>query len=60
VKHDYDEELLVAIKLSKAGYGRPQEILDMPLNVVLGIVQYERFIPEYEEAFIEMNKKESS
>jgi hypothetical protein len=28
----------------------------MPLNIVLGAMDYERFVPEYQEAFIELNK----
>jgi hypothetical protein len=47
----------VAIKLAKAGYGKPQEILEYPLDIVIGIIAYEKFIPEYEEKFIEVNKE---
>jgi hypothetical protein len=39
VKHTFDDCVLLSIKLSKLGYGKPQEILDMPLETVLGIVK---------------------
>lgn len=58
VKHTFDDCVLLSIKLSKLGYGKPQEILDMPLETVLGIVIYENFVSEYEERFIEINKPE--
>jgi hypothetical protein len=29
----------------------------MPLDTVLGIIEYERFTVEYEETFIEINKE---
>jgi hypothetical protein len=50
--------MMVAFKLSKAGYGKPSEILKEPLDIVLGMIEYERFIPEYEERFTELNQKE--
>ena len=50
--------MLISFKMSKAGYGKPQEILDMALDIVIGIIEYESFISKYEEAFIELNKKE--
>jgi hypothetical protein len=34
----------------------PQEILGSPLDIVLGIIEYENFLPKYEEAFFELNK----
>ena len=36
----------------------PQEILDSSLDMVLAMIEYERFTSEYEESFIEMNKPE--
>ena len=46
------------MRLSKAGYGMPQEILAAPLDIVMGMIAYEQFLPEYEERFIELNKPE--
>jgi hypothetical protein len=48
--------LIVAIKLSKAGYGKPQDILDMPFDIVVAIIAYENFLPQFEERFMEINK----
>jgi hypothetical protein len=49
----------VAVKLARAGYGTPGQILDEPLENVLTMLEYEKFIPEYEERFMEMNKHDS-
>ncbi len=35
-----------------------QDILNSPLNIVIGMIEYESFLPQYEETFIEINKKE--
>jgi len=37
----------------------PQDILNAPIDVVMGMLEYERFLPEYEERFIELNRPES-
>ena len=49
---------MVAIKLSKSGYGKITEILNERLDRILTLIEYEKFIPEYEERFIEINKTE--
>ena len=49
--------MIAALRLSKAGYGKPQEILETPLDIVIGMIAYENFLPEYEERFIEINKE---
>jgi hypothetical protein len=46
------------MKLSKAGYGTPKQILNEPLDIVIGMVEYEGFVSKYEERFIEINKPE--
>jgi hypothetical protein len=48
---------MVALRLSKAGYGRPDEVLKMRTDLVMAAVHYEIFLKEYERAFWEMNKK---
>jgi len=45
------------LKLAKAGYGTPQQVLAMQLDIVLAAMEYEKFLPRYEEAFIELNKE---
>lgn len=49
--------MVLALRLSKAGYGRPDEILMMPTNIVMSALHYEKFIKDYEEMFVEINKK---
>ena len=48
---------MAALKLSKAGYGKPQDILDAPLDLVIGMIAYEKFSSEYEARFYEINKE---
>ena len=49
--------LLTVIKLSKSGYGSIREILEMPTEVVLSVIEYENFLPRYESTVVEMNRK---
>lgn len=52
-----DESLLIALRLSKSGYGKPTEILKMPSDVVIAALEYEDFANKYESRFIELNKE---
>lgn len=47
------------MKLAKKGYygGNPMMILDCPVDVVIGMLEYEDFENEYENAYIELNKE---
>lgn len=56
-QENVDEALLIAVKLAKAGYGSPVEILKFPTRVVLLALENERFVREYEDAFIALNKE---
>ncbi len=47
---------MIALKLSKAGYGRPDEIMLMNSEVVMSAIEYESFLQDYERAFLELNK----
>ena len=47
---------MLALRLSKAGYGRPDEILQMPTDMVMSALHYEKFTQDYEHIFLEMNK----
>ena len=49
--------LLVALRLSKAGFGTPVEILRMPVSVVLGALEFVSFQAQYEDAYYELNKQ---
>jgi hypothetical protein len=42
--------------LSRAGYGTPEEILNMQSQIVVTAIFYEKFLREYEEKFLELNK----
>ncbi len=53
-----DDEIVIALKLSRAGYGRPDEILKMPTDIVLAALNYEQFVNEYEAEFIELNRED--
>jgi hypothetical protein len=50
------EDLFVAFRLSKEGFGRPDEILAMPTHIVLAALDYVAFESAYERAFVELNK----
>lgn len=47
---------MIALRLAKAGYGRPDEILAMRVDLVLAAIEYEDFLSKYEIAFRELNK----
>lgn len=47
---------MIALRLAKAGYGSPMEVLAMPSDLVMTALSYERFLGEYEEAYISLNK----
>jgi hypothetical protein len=48
--------VVIALKLSKAGYGRPDEVLEMRCDIVLAAAEYEGFLSQYEAEWIELNK----
>jgi len=52
-----EESTLVALRLSKEGYGSPVAILDMPADIVLAALEYSNFCSDYEETAHELNKK---
>jgi len=47
------------MKLSKLGYcgGDPVKILKSPVDIVLGMLDYEAFQDDYETEYIELNKE---
>lgn len=54
-----DESLFIAMRLAKAGYygGNPQAVLQAPVTVVIGMLEYEGFNDEYENAYMALNKE---
>jgi hypothetical protein len=53
-----DPALLTAIRLSREGFGTPQEILHMPADVVLAALEFVTFQDEYEATVRELNRKD--
>jgi len=51
-----DTARLVALRLAKAGYGTPQEILAMPCDLVLDALEHAHFVSDYERTYAELNK----
>lgn len=54
---DMNPALLTALKLAKEGYGRPDQILHMPADVVLAALEYSTFLGKYETTARELNKQ---
>lgn len=52
---------MVAFRLAKAGYcgGNPLEIMKLPADTVLSLLQYENFTVDMENAYYQMNKDEN-
>lgn len=48
---------MTALRLSKDGFGNPQEILKMRTDVVIYMIEYANFHSDYQSAFIELNKE---
>jgi len=47
---------MILLRLVKAGYGSLKEVKEMGAREVLQALHYERFLDEYENAYVEMNK----
>lgn len=56
IKVNVDEALAICLKLCKAGYGSPMEIMSWPSEVVLSAIEYESFSIDLEAAFRKMNE----
>lgn len=48
---------IIAFRLCKAGYGTVDQILEMDVDRVLRILDYENFIPKYEARIMELNQQ---
>ena len=44
------------MKLSKAGYGSVNEVMDWTAKKVITAVEYEDFLGRFEDSFMEINK----
>lgn len=49
--------MLIAARLSKAGYGTVEQILQLDALQVMTLIHYETFVNEYEEEFVQLNKE---
>lgn len=48
--------LLIAVRLSKEGFGPPQQILESPARIVLAMLTYSNFLTDAQETATELNK----
>jgi len=44
------------IRLARSGYGNPEEILKMRVDIVVTMLMYEKFRGDYERAYYYLNK----
>ena len=51
------EEIVVAVRLAKEGFGTIEGILNSPADLVLAAMEYTLFTRKYEEAYIQLNKE---
>ena len=49
------EAILISLRLSKEGFGRPDEILAMRADLVLAALEYVKFETDYEHAYLKLN-----
>ena len=52
-----DNDLLYLFKLVKAGYGDIEVVKRMDSREVLQALAYEKFLGDYQETYMELNKK---
>lgn len=55
INKGFPMEYTVAFRLSKAGYGTPDSILNMSLTTVLALLEYDTTMSEYKQSYIELN-----
>ena len=51
------EPWLIALRLSKAGFGFPEDIREWDAQKTLQALNYLQFVDDYESTYIELNKK---
>jgi hypothetical protein len=44
------------IRLARAGYGSPEELLNTRADIVIAMILYEKFVDDYQRAYYELNK----
>ena len=48
--------MLIYFKLVKSGYGSLKEVKEFDARTVLQALNYEKFVSDYESAYMEVNK----
>lgn len=51
-----DSGRLIALRLSKDGFGTVEQIEQMPSDMVMDALEYANFLNEYEQTAIELNR----
>lgn len=53
---------MIAIKLAKLGYyqGDPEQVLNAKVDTIISIMEYEKFVYDYELTYLELNKNDNS
>ena len=54
---ELDNDLIIFFRLVKSGYGNFFEVQKMTATEVLQALYYEKFLVDYEETYLELNKK---
>ncbi len=54
-----EPDLLIAIRLSKEGFGSPEAIRNSPAPYVLAMLNYATFLADFNETATEMNREGS-
>lgn len=47
------------MKLSKAGYGSLNEVMEMDARKIIQLINYEQYCSDYESAWMELNRDHS-
>ena len=47
---------MIALRLSKAGYGTPSQILSERADLVMSMIEYEGFLADYEKEMFQLNR----
>ncbi len=52
---------MIALRLAREGYGGgdPERVLGMKADVVMAMVQYEKFRADYERTCLELNREKA-
>lgn len=52
--------MLIHFRLVKAGYGTLREVEEMDARKVLQALHYEKFLNDYESAYLELNRSDDA